>query len=95
MPRLVKGAKWAYGWVVVGPEGKVTIPPEAWREYGFQTEDEAIFIPGSRRSGGFGISTPGLLAAVFKRREDATIRVLAVWGGRTGDGATGGGREAG
>jgi hypothetical protein len=58
MPRLVKGAKWTYGWVVVGPAGEMTIPPEAWREFGFQAGDEAVFLPGSRRSGGFSISTP-------------------------------------
>ena len=30
MPRLVKGAKWTFGWVVVGPEREIAIPPEAW-----------------------------------------------------------------
>jgi hypothetical protein len=64
VPRLTKGGKWVYGWVVVRPEGEVTIPPEAWREYGFQAGDEAVFLPGSRRSGGFGLSTPGLMAAL-------------------------------
>jgi hypothetical protein len=77
MPRLVKGGKWAYGWVVVGPEGEISIPPEAWREFGFQAGDEAIFTPGSRRSGGFGISTPELMAEVSERLEGATMRVLA------------------
>jgi hypothetical protein len=61
MPQLVKGGKWVFGWVLVGPQGEVTIPPEAWEEYGFQSEDEVIFVPGSRRSGGFGLSTPRLL----------------------------------
>jgi hypothetical protein len=77
MPRLVKGGKWAYSWVVIGPEGEITIPPEAWREFGFQTGDEAIFTPGSCRSGGFAISTPGLMAEVSERLEGATMRVLA------------------
>ena len=77
MPRLVKGGKWVYGWVIIGPEGKMTIPPEAWREFGFQTGDEAIFIPGSHRSGGFGISTPGLMSKVSERLAGGTIRVLA------------------
>ena len=84
MPRLVKGAKWTYGWVVVGPEGEVTIPPEAWREFGFQPGEEAVFTPGSRRSGGFGISTPKLMAAVSERLGGGTIRVLGR--GRFGDG---------
>jgi hypothetical protein len=77
MPRLVKGGKWAYGWVVVGPGGEITIPPEAWREFGFQAGDEAVFTPGSRRSGGFAISTPELMAEVSERLEGATMRVLA------------------
>jgi hypothetical protein len=77
MPRLVKGGKWAYGWVVIGPEGEITIPPEAWREFGFQAGDAAIFTPGSRRSGGFAVSTPELMAEVSGRLEGATMRVLA------------------
>ena len=77
MPRLVKGGKWAYGWVVIGTEGEITIPPEAWREFGFQAGDGAVFTPGSRRSGGFGISTPELMAGVSERLEGATFRVLA------------------
>ena len=75
MPRLVKGGKWTYGWVVIGPEGEITIPPEAWREFGFQAGDEAVFIPGSRRSGGFAISTPELMAVVTTV---ATLLWLAV-----------------
>ena len=59
MPRLIKGGKWIYGWVVIGPEGEVTIPPEARREYGFRAEDEVLFLRGSQRSGGFSVSRPG------------------------------------
>ena len=76
MPRLVKGGKWAYGWVVVGREGEVTVPPEAWREFGFQDEVEALFMPGSRRSGGFGISTPKLMAEVAERMGGNRLRLL-------------------
>jgi len=77
VPRLVKGGKWAYGWVVIGPEGEIIIPSEAWREFGFQAGDEAIFTPGSRRSGGFAISTLELMEKVSERLEGATMRVLA------------------
>jgi hypothetical protein len=77
MPRLVKGGKWTYGWVVIGLEGKINIPPEAWREFGFQAGDEAVLIPRSRRSSGFAISTPELMAEVSERLEGVTIRVLA------------------
>jgi hypothetical protein len=67
MPRLVKGGKWTYGWVVVGSEGKITIPPEAWRDFGFRPGGEAIFTPGSHTSGGFAISTPELMADASTR----------------------------
>jgi hypothetical protein len=76
MPRLVKGGKWAYGWVVIGPEGKVTIPPEAWREFGFHAGSEALFTLGSRRSGGFGISTPELMAEASERMGGNQLRLL-------------------
>jgi hypothetical protein len=76
MPQLVKGAKWVFGWVAVGPGGEITIPPDAWREYGFQAGDEAIFTPGSRRSGGFGISAPGLMAEVREKMAGAGLREL-------------------
>jgi hypothetical protein len=62
MPQLVKGAKWAFGWVVVTASGEVPIPPEAWLEYGFRAGDEAVLLLGSKASGGFAISTPQLLA---------------------------------
>jgi hypothetical protein len=71
MPRLVKGGKWVFGWVVVGPKGELPIPPEAWREYDFEAGDEAFFLRGSRRSGGFGLSTPGLMTS-----SSARFRVL-------------------
>jgi hypothetical protein len=55
MPQLVKGGKWVFGWVIVGSGGEITIPPEAYREYGFRAGDEVVFLQGSRRSGGFGV----------------------------------------
>ena len=61
MPQLVKGGKWVFGWVLVGSQGELAIPPEAWDEYGFQAGGEVAFLPGSWRSGGFGLSTPRLL----------------------------------
>ncbi len=76
MPRLVKGAKWTFGWVVVGQGKKVIIPPEAWREFGFRAGDEAIFTPGSRTSGGFGVSTQALLTEAGGKMEGADLRVI-------------------
>ena len=76
MPRLVKGAKWTYGWVVVGPEREIVIPPEAWDEYGFQAGDEAIFTPGSHKSGGFSISTSALMAEASGKMGGAGLHAL-------------------
>ena len=64
MPRLVRGGKWVFGWVVVGPVGQLTIPPAAWVEYGFRVGDEVTFLPSSRRSGGFGLTHSRLLAGM-------------------------------
>jgi hypothetical protein len=62
MPRLAKGGKWVYSWVVISAERKMPIPPEAWQEYGFQAGSQVVLLRGSRRSGGFGISTPERIA---------------------------------
>jgi hypothetical protein len=77
MPRLVKGAKWIYGWVVVGPAGAIAIPPQAWEEFSFRQGDEAIFLPGSQRSGGFALSTPALMASMSEPLKEAGSRILA------------------
>ncbi len=55
MPQLVKGGKWVFGWVVVGPGGAIQIPPAAYTEYGFQPGEPVVLVRGSQRSGGFGI----------------------------------------
>ena len=84
MPRLVKGAKWTFGWAVIGPGREIVIPPEAWGEYGFRAGDAAILIPGSRRSRGFGISTSALMAKASEKMDGAGLRELGR--GRFGDG---------
>ena len=61
MTRLTKGAKETFGWVVIGKERGVIIPEKAWIRYDFKAGDEAIFIPGSHSSGGFGLTTITLL----------------------------------
>ena len=73
---MVKGAKWTYGWVVIGPDREISIPPEAWREFGFRAGDEAVFTPGSRRSGGFAVSTAELMAEVSDKMAGAELREL-------------------
>lgn len=85
MPQLVKGGKWVFGWVIVGPRRELRIPPAAWDEYRFQAGGEVTFIPGSRRSGGFSLSHARLLAetstplqvrALAQSRVDEEIRLV-------------------
>ncbi len=61
LPQLVKGGKNVYGWSVVSNTGKIPIPAEALREYNFNTPCKVILLPGSKRSGGFGITTLSIL----------------------------------
>ncbi|MFX0210360.1 MAG: hypothetical protein ACFFDT_30555 [Candidatus Hodarchaeota archaeon] len=57
MPQLVKGGKYAYAWSKVQKNGRIKIPIEALKEYNFKSDTIVILIPGSKRSGGFSIST--------------------------------------
>ena len=55
MPQLVKGGKHAFGWSLVGTNGRIIIPPEALDEYRLKESGKMILVPGSRTSGGFGL----------------------------------------
>lgn len=55
MPQLEKGGKWVFGWVKVNQDLIFQVPPVAYDEYGFLTDQELAFTKGSRRSGGFGV----------------------------------------
>jgi len=83
MPRLVKGGKWVFGWVVVGPQREIPIPPEAYLEYGFQGGDEVVFLKGSRSSGGFSVGRVEKIPALLQKRAlgqgrvDESGRVMA------------------
>lgn len=71
MPQLVKGGKYVYGWSKVGEKGKIVVPPEAVKEYNLSKYKKVILLSGSKRSGGFGVTTLKLLensplAAVIK-----------------------------
>jgi hypothetical protein len=77
MPQLTKRGKWVFGWIVVGSQRKIIVPPEAYREYGFQTGDEVIFLRGSRRSGGFSIGRAEKIPALFEKRLLARGRVAS------------------
>ncbi|MFX1493567.1 MAG: hypothetical protein ACFFBZ_04730 [Promethearchaeota archaeon] len=61
MPQLVKGGKYIFGWSKVGENGKLIIPEEAYLEYKLNEDDKGILISGSKRSGGFGLSSSRLL----------------------------------
>ncbi len=61
MTQIVKGGEYVYGWSKVGQTGRVAIPREAMDEYGFKEHDKVILMSGSRRSGGFAMTTPSLL----------------------------------
>ena len=75
MPQLVKRGKWVFGWVIVGARQNVTIPPEAYREYGFRAGGEVFFLRGSRRSGGFSVGRAEKIPALFEKRILARGRV--------------------
>ena len=77
MPQLVKGGKWVYGWVLVGPAREIVIPPEAWQEFNFRAGDEAIFLAGSRTSGGFAITLASRLAKMQDRTGGGSLHELA------------------
>ncbi len=93
MPQLVKGGKWTFGWAVIGPGREIAIPPEAWDEYGFQAGEEAVFVPGSRTSGGFSICISALPVEAGEQMGGAGLRVLGR--SRFGDGWVAAPPEAG
>jgi hypothetical protein len=68
MPQLEKRGKWVFGWVVVQAGKKITVPPEAYGEYGFQAGGEIVFTRGSRRSGGFGIGRTDQIPPLLEKR---------------------------
>jgi hypothetical protein len=72
--RLVKGAKETFGWVTVEQNQIITIPLAAWKRYGFFVGEQALFLRGSRTSGGFGISSQRLLpCALFAGAEQRAL----------------------
>lgn len=89
MPRLVKGGKYVYGWSKVAGDGKIVVPKEALTDYKFEVPCKVILLPGSKSSGGFGLTTPSMLQcsrlsvvldreprlAGFQLREGETVAV--------------------
>jgi len=61
MPRLVKGGKHVYGWSEVGTAGNIADHDEALEEYNLKTPCNVVLLSGSKRSGGFALTTATLL----------------------------------
>ena len=61
MPQLVKGGKHTYGWSEVSATGKVAVPSEALAEYNLTPPCKVFLLSGSKRSGGFAVTTSSLL----------------------------------
>jgi hypothetical protein len=61
MPQLAKGGKNAFAWSKVSATGKIPIPLDAFAEYHFVDGEKAILVSGSKKSGGFGLTTLELL----------------------------------
>ena len=57
MPQLVKGGKHAYAWSKVNTNGRISIPSEATKEYNLLAYNKVILMPGSKRSGGFAVTS--------------------------------------
>lgn len=57
MPQLVKGGKHAYAWSKVNTNGRIVIPNDATTEYNLLAYDKVILMSGSKRSGGFGVTS--------------------------------------
>ena len=62
MPQLVKGGKYIFGWTKVRSNGEIRIPDEAFLEYRFNKDKIGILMSGSKRSGGFGLTSRRLLS---------------------------------
>lgn len=61
LPQLVKSGKHAYGWSEVSATGKVAVPDDALAEYNLTLPCKVFLMSGSKRSGGFAVTTSSLL----------------------------------
>lgn len=62
MPQLNKGGKFVFGICVLGEDLAVRLPPQALAEYAMAAESRVVLMSGSKSTGGFVVSTLGLLA---------------------------------
>ena len=68
MPRLGKGGKGVFGWVIVDADRRIRVPQDAWSEYRFEAGQGALLIKGSKTSGGFGLGTEESIGEMLKGR---------------------------
>ena len=57
----MKGGKHAYGWSEVDATGSIVVPSDALLEYNFVPPCKIFLLSGSKRSGGFAVTTALLL----------------------------------
>ena len=86
MPQLVKGGKNVFGWSVVNENGRIVIPLDAFTEYRFIDGEKVILMSGSKKSGGFGLTTLKLLKGSPLSRILGTNPELAEFRIREGEG---------
>jgi len=68
MPRLTKGGKWVYGYVVVGDDRYMRLPYDTCSDYGFREGDAVVFLTGGAATGGFELGTPECVAGLMASR---------------------------
>ncbi len=61
MPQITKGGKFVFGWSVISYNFEVVIPTQAFDEYNLKNSDKVIIISGSKKTGGFCVSTNALI----------------------------------
>ena len=62
MPQLGKGGKFVFGWSKINQDNSVQFPIMAVDEYRIASEGQIVLMSGSKATGGFCVSRPGLLA---------------------------------
>ena len=62
MPQLNKGGKYVFGLSIIGPGNRILLPREALDRYPVHREKRILIFTGSRSTGGFCVTSPGLLA---------------------------------
>lgn len=62
MPQLNKGGKFVFGLSEIHSDGTICFPPQVVSEYSITNDWKIIIITGSKKTGGFCVTTPSLLS---------------------------------